>query len=102
TGHSSTADGRRTTRYVRRGRRVPAEGDHSSFVATARRELKRSGTAWNVSRSGTQRARGRPNGPGRGTDDHGWQPLGLGICHLERVTEIEPELSAGNPTDPGL
>src|SRR5215510_9638975 len=58
--------------HVRRGRRVPAEADHSSSVATARRELKRSGTSWNVSRSGTQRARGRSNGPGRGTDDHGY------------------------------
>jgi len=38
-----------------------------------RGELKRSGTARNVSRAGTQRARGRSNGPRRGTDDHGWQ-----------------------------
>ena len=37
----------------------------------ARRELKRSGGAGNVSRSGTQRARGRSSGPGRRAVDHG-------------------------------
>jgi integrase len=37
----------------------------------ARRELKRSGTARNVSQSGTYRARGRSSGSERGTDDHG-------------------------------
>jgi integrase len=37
----------------------------------ARRELKRSGTARNVSRSGTYRARGRSTGRERGSDEHG-------------------------------
>ena len=37
----------------------------------ARRELKRSGTARNVSRSGTYRARGRSSGPKESTDGHG-------------------------------
>ena len=37
----------------------------------ARRELKRSAGAGNVSRSGTQRARGRSSGPGRRAVDHG-------------------------------
>jgi hypothetical protein len=37
----------------------------------ARRELKRAGTARNVSRLGTYRARGRSSDPKESTDDHG-------------------------------
>jgi hypothetical protein len=42
----------------------------ASLDRMARRELKRSASASNAARSGTQRARGDANRPTRGPDDH--------------------------------
>lgn len=66
-GHSST----RAARVYLHAREERDRQLADVLDRMARRELKRSGTARNVSRSGTYRARGRSSGPERGTDDHG-------------------------------
>jgi hypothetical protein len=89
-GHSST----RAARVYLHAREERDRQLASTLDKMARRELRRSSDARRDGRSGTQRARGRPEGSQRDLAIMAGRWPELGIQHVERVTRIELALSA--------